>query len=65
MSAGKPSQQISIENGRSLAGMNPAGISARDANATSSMLAMSVRLLRLRGLKRISHGVTLGPGFYP
>jgi hypothetical protein len=51
----KSSQQISIENGRSLAGMNPGGTSARDANATSSMLAMSVRLLRLRGLKRISH----------
>jgi hypothetical protein len=45
--------------------MNPGGMSARDANATSMMLAMSVRLLRLRGLKRISDGVFLGPGFYP
>jgi hypothetical protein len=65
MSAGKPSQQISIENGRSLAGMNPGGMSARDASAASMMLAMSIRLLRLRGLKRISQGVILGGESYP
>jgi hypothetical protein len=62
MSAGKPSQQISIENGRSLAGMNPGRMSARDANATSMMLARSVCLRRLRGLKRISPGLILGRG---
>jgi hypothetical protein len=56
MSAGRPSQQISIENGRSVAGMNPGGMSARDANATSMRLAMSVGLFRLQGLKRISQG---------
>jgi hypothetical protein len=61
MAAGKPSQQISIENGRSPAGMNPGGMSARNASATSMMLAMSVRLLRSRGLKRISHGFILKP----
>jgi hypothetical protein len=54
MAAGKSSQQISIENGRSLAGMNPSGMSAREANATSMMLANSVRLLRWRGLNRMS-----------
>jgi hypothetical protein len=64
-SAGKPSQQISIENGRSLAGMNPSGMSARDANATSMMLAMTVRLRRLLELKRISHGVFLGERILP
>ena len=65
MPAGRPSQQTSIENGRPLAGMNPAGMSARDANATSMMLAMSVRLFRLPGLKRISQDVILGGEFYP
>jgi hypothetical protein len=60
MSAGKPSQQISIENGRSFAGMNPGGMSAREASATSMMLVMSVRLLCLPGLKPISHRVILG-----
>jgi len=54
MSAGRPSQQISIENGQPLAGMNPGGMSTRDANATSMMLAMNIRLFRLPGLKRIS-----------
>jgi len=60
MPAGRPSQQTSIENGRPLAGMNPAGMSARDANATSMRLARSVRLFRLAGLKRISESVILG-----
>jgi hypothetical protein len=58
VAAGKPSQQISIENGWSLAGMNPRGTSARDANATSMMLARSIRLLRLPRLKRISPGLS-------
>jgi hypothetical protein len=62
--AGSPSPQTSIENGRPLAGMNPAGMSARDTNATSMRLAMSVRLFRLAGLKRISQGVILGAEFY-
>jgi hypothetical protein len=39
--------------------MNPAGTSAPEANATSMMLAMSVRLFRLQGLKRISRSVIL------
>ena len=56
MWAGQPSQQISSEKGRSLAGMKPGGMSARNANATSMTLAMSIRLLRLRGVKRISRG---------
>jgi hypothetical protein len=64
MPAGSPSPQTSIENGRPLAGMNPAGMSARDANATSMRLAMSVRLFRLAGLKRISQSVILGGEFY-
>jgi hypothetical protein len=34
--------------------MNPGGMSTRDANATSMMLAMSHRLFRLPGLKRVS-----------
>jgi hypothetical protein len=62
--AGRPSQQIWIENGQPLAGMNPGGMSARDANATSMRLAMSVRLFRLAGLKRISQSVILGGEFY-
>jgi hypothetical protein len=53
MAAGKPSQQISIENGPA-PGMNPCGMSARKANATSMMLARSTRLRRLHGFKRIS-----------
>jgi hypothetical protein len=65
MSAGRSSQQISSENGQPLAGMNPGGMSTRDANATSMMPAMSVRLFRLPGLKRISHGVILGRGILP
>jgi hypothetical protein len=65
MSAGKPSQQIWIENGRSPASMNPGGMSARNANATSMMLANSVRLRRSRALKRISHGIILGRGILP
>ena len=65
MSAGRSSQQISIENGRSFAGMNPGGMSTRDANATSMMLAISVRLFRLPGLKRISQAVILGGGILP
>lgn len=56
MSVERSSQQISIKNGRPLAGMNPGGMSMRDANATSMMLAMSVRVLRLPELKRISQG---------
>jgi hypothetical protein len=55
MPAGRPSGQISIENGRPLAGMNPGGMSARETNAISMMLAMSVRLHRLPEIKRISH----------
>src|ERR1700683_1681240 len=58
-SAGSPSQQSSIENGRSLAGMKPSGMNARDANATSMMLATIVRLFRLRGPKHISRGTVL------
>jgi hypothetical protein len=54
MSTASPSQQISIEKGQPLAGMNPGGMSTRDANATSMMPAISVRLFRLRRLKRIS-----------
>jgi hypothetical protein len=63
--AGRPSQQISIENRRSLAGMNPGGMSTRDANATSMMLAISVRLLRLPRFKRISQSVILSKGILP
>ena len=62
--AGRASQHISIENGRSLAGMKPAGMSARDANATSMMPAMSVCLFRLQGAKRISQGAIIGVGLY-
>jgi hypothetical protein len=65
MSAGRPSQQISNENGRSLAGMNPGAMRPRDANATSIMLAMSACLFRLPRLKRISVGVVLGPKILP
>jgi hypothetical protein len=54
ISAGKSSGQISSEKGRPLAGMNPAGMSAREANATSIMPATSVRLLRFRRLTRPS-----------
>jgi hypothetical protein len=64
MPAGRPSQQTSIES-RPLAGMNPAGMSARDANATSMRPAMSVRLFRLAGLKRISQDVILGGEILP
>jgi hypothetical protein len=39
-------------------------MSTRDANATSMMLAMIVRLFRLPGLKRISQGVILSGEFY-
>jgi hypothetical protein len=52
MAAGKPSQQISIENGRSVDGINPGAISAREANASSMMLAKGVRLRHLPELKR-------------
>jgi hypothetical protein len=45
--------------------MNPGGMNARDANATSMMLAISVRLLRLRRLKRIFHEVILGRAILP
>ena len=62
MSAERPSKQISIKNGRPLAGMKPGGMSTRDANATSMMPAMNVRLYRLPGLKRISQGVILDGG---
>jgi hypothetical protein len=65
MSAGRPSQQISIENGRSVAGMNPGGTRARDTNATSTMLAMSVRPFRWQGLKRISQSAILGAEILP
>jgi hypothetical protein len=60
MSVGRPSQQISIKNGRPLAGMKPGGMSPRDASATSMMLAMSARLFQLPRLKRISQGAVLG-----
>ena len=56
-SAGSPSGQISITNGRPLAGMKPGGMSIRRATATSRMPAMNVRLIRLPELKRVSHGV--------
>jgi hypothetical protein len=56
VSAERPSQQISIKNGRPVAGMNPGGMSIREAIAASMMPAMSVRLLRLPELKRISQG---------
>jgi len=65
MAAGKPSQQISNENGRSVAGMYPGGMIAREANPASMMLAMSLRVVRLRGLKRISHGIILREGILP
>ena len=58
-SAGSPSQQIYIKNGRPLAGMNPGGGSIRNAKATSTMLAMSVRLFHLRRLKRVSQELSL------
>ena len=60
MSTEGASQQISSENGRSLAGMNPGGMYTRSANATSMMLAMSVRLFRLQRLKRVSQAAILG-----
>jgi hypothetical protein len=62
--AGSPSQQISIQNGRSPAGMNPGGMSTRDDNATSMMLAISVRLLHLPRFKRISQAFLLAAEFY-
>ena len=49
--AGKPSQQISIENGRSPPSMNPCGMSARNANVTSKKLANSVRVRCSRRFK--------------
>jgi hypothetical protein len=61
--AGRPSQQISIENGQPLVGMNPGGISTRDANATSMILAMSVRRFRLPRLNRISQSIFLAEYF--
>jgi hypothetical protein len=64
ISAGRPSQQISIKNGRPLAGMNPGGMSIRNAKATSTMLAVSVRLLRLPEFKRVSRGVFLARKSY-
>jgi hypothetical protein len=51
---GSPSQQISIENGRSLAGMKPGGMSARAAKATSNVPVSSLRLLRSHKIKCIS-----------
>jgi hypothetical protein len=45
--------------------MNPSGTSARDTNATSMMPAMSVRLFRLQGIKRISRGAVLGTQILP
>jgi len=57
MAAGRPCQQISSENGRPLAGMNPWGMSARNANATSKAPAISVRLLRFTGTTPVSHWV--------
>jgi len=54
ISAGRPSQQISSESGWPLAGMKPGGMRPRDRNATSMMLAMTVRLFDLPRLKRIS-----------
>jgi hypothetical protein len=65
MSAGRPSQQISSENGRSLAGINPGGINTRNANATSMVLAMSLRLFRLQRLKHISQRTMLGREILP
>jgi hypothetical protein len=62
---GNPSQQISSENGRSFAGMNPGGMSTRNANATSMMPAMSIRLFRLHRLKRVSRGANLGAEILP
>ena len=59
MGAGKPSQQIAIENGRSPAGMKPNGMSARKANETSMKLARGVRLLRVWGRKPISRRAIL------
>jgi spermidine synthase len=44
--------------------MYPEGMSTRDANATSMIPAMSVRLLRMPGLKGISKGVILRGKFY-
>jgi hypothetical protein len=60
MPAGRPSQHSSIKNGRLLAGMNPGGMSMRNATTTSMMPVMSVRLLRLPQRKSISHEVILG-----
>jgi hypothetical protein len=45
--------------------MNPGGMSTRNANATSMMLAMSVRLFRLRGLKRISQRAIIAGEILP
>jgi hypothetical protein len=45
--------------------MKPGGMSNRDANATSSMLAMSGRLFRLLSLERISRGVALSGRILP
>jgi hypothetical protein len=65
MPAGSPSEQISIQSDRPLAGMNPGGMSTRDANATSIMPAVNVRLLHLPRLKGISPGVILRGGILP
>jgi hypothetical protein len=45
--------------------MNPGGMSTRNANATSMKLAMSVRLFRLQGLKRVSWGAIPGGEILP
>jgi hypothetical protein len=44
--------------------MNPGGMSARDANATSIMPAMSMRVLRLPGLRCISQSVIFAAELY-
>jgi hypothetical protein len=50
---GKPSWQISMENGRSLAGMKPAGTSPRNTSATNRMLVISSRVLRVNSRRPI------------
>jgi hypothetical protein len=55
--AGRSSVQTSSKNGRPAAGMNPGGMNARDAKATSMTLATSIRLICAPGLKRISQGI--------
>jgi len=62
---GRPSQQISSENGRSGAGMKPAGMSARSAKAASNVLASHWRLLRSDRSNQVSLDVRAAAGAKP